>query len=116
MATNASFSVGKKVWDEQHFPYGFSRSGDFTIEQASLLEKNGQAYLMLAKGEREPLDNLEKQFVDFCRGEKEPENIHEKTWKLYMERINRKVSHYSLSLAEARSVSMSESDSMEIFD
>jgi len=27
---------------------------------------------------------LEKQFVDFCKGAKQPSNIHEQTWFCYV--------------------------------
>ncbi|MEZ5525140.1 MAG: DUF413 domain-containing protein [Pseudomonadales bacterium] len=116
MTQNASFTAERRFWDDQHFPYGFSRSGHFTIEQAALLEKHGYAYTLLAKGEREPVDDLEKAFVTFCLGEKEAESVHEKIWKRYSEAINRRVDRYSLTRAEARYGGAFEEDSMDLDD
>ncbi|WP_439136393.1 DUF413 domain-containing protein [Pseudomaricurvus sp.] len=77
---------GRKFWGTDHFPYGFSRSGEFTREQVQFLEDHGYAYQALALGEREPQTSVEKDFVEFCRGERDPQNKHEKVWDRFMKK------------------------------
>ncbi len=84
-----SFSAEKIFRDPQNFPYGFARSGEFTTQQAQLLEKNGNAYKALDAEEREPADELEQAFVSFCRGNKPAESLHERTWERYRKKIER---------------------------
>ena len=91
-----SFKADKKFRDPQNFPYGFSRSGEFTREQAALLEAHGQAYKELDSAEREPVNKQEKEFVAFCRGDKPAESLHERTWERYLKKIERSQVIYSL--------------------
>lgn len=97
MGESNSFQAERKFWDDRRFPYGFARSGDFTIAQATLLETHGNAYAALASGERQPKSELEKDFVAFCQGSKPAESVHEKTWKRYQDRINGQMHRYSLT-------------------
>lgn len=83
------FQTEKRFEDKANFPYGFSMSGDFTIEQAQLLESKGAAYRDLASGERPPKVGIEREFVDFCQGRKNAESIHEKAWRQYIAKVNR---------------------------
>jgi hypothetical protein len=80
-----SFQADRRFWGEEHFPYGFSRSGEFTCEQARLLETHGQAYIALANGIRLPVTEEEEAFVAFCKGDKSAESSHEKAWKRYQD-------------------------------
>lgn len=117
MKVSHSFQAERKFWDDEHFPYGFSRSGDFTLEQAALLEQCGHAYRALANGEREPSSQEEKDFVAFCRGVKEASSGHEKAWKRYQEKVNFGTHRYLLA-STPKSVSdsaidLDDSDSLE---
>ncbi|WP_415891127.1 DUF413 domain-containing protein [Neptuniibacter sp. SY11_33] len=76
--TESSFS------DHENYPDGFCKSDAFSAEEAALLEKHGHAYSAFAKGHREPVVLIERQFVDFCKGGKLPSNIHERTWFHYV--------------------------------
>jgi len=76
--TECSFS------DHENYPDGFCKSNAFTAEQAALLKKHGHAYSAFAAGKRIPIMLLEKQFVDFCKGMKQPSNVHEQTWLSYV--------------------------------
>ena len=91
-----SFIAEKNFRDPQNFPYGFARSGEFTREQAVLLETHGLAYQALDAGEREPVDKQEREFVSFCRGDKPAESLHERTWERYCKKIERSRVIYSL--------------------
>lgn len=84
----AEFQSERKFIDKKNFPYGFARSGEFTLQQAGLLERNGYAYSELASGTREPSDPQEQEFVRFCRGEKEAATEHEKVWQRYISKTS----------------------------
>jgi uncharacterized protein YifE (UPF0438 family) len=78
------FKVNAKFQDKINFPYGFLKSGEFTIDQARLLERNGVAYSELASEARRPVGEIEREFVDFCRGKKSATTLHERTWQRYI--------------------------------
>lgn len=88
---------GRKFWGTKHFPHGIARSGEFTIEQARLLEAHGYAYEELAKGLRAPQGAMEKDFVAFCNGKKAAESVHEKAWQRYVDKTSRTRHYYSLN-------------------
>lgn len=97
MDKNTSFQATRRFMDDHHFPYGFARSGDFTIWQANLLEAHGHAYLELEQGLRQPSDQTERDFVLFCRGDKVAESDHEKVWNRYRRTVSEHASRYSLA-------------------
>lgn len=101
MSKTTSFQCNKRFFDDEHFPYGFDRSGEFTSQQAQLLTAHGRAYKALATGEEAPITSDEEGFVEFCRGLREAESIHEKTWKKYLESCNRSMEYYSVALNRA---------------
>jgi uncharacterized protein len=101
MNVSKSFYSELKFWAVDVFPHGMARSGYFTKEQAALLENNGHAYLALSTGDRVPLDQMEKEFVVFCQGKKEADNVHEKCWKRYLDVTSKKrYRHYSVSSSD----------------
>ncbi|SUC18298.1 Uncharacterized protein conserved in bacteria [Proteus mirabilis] len=84
-----SFITTNRFFDNKHYPRGFSRHGDFTIKEAQILERHGQAFNELDLGKREPATEAEKLFVAMCRGEREAATVEEKIWKKYTSRISR---------------------------
>lgn len=82
------FRSDKRFEDKLHFPYGFLKSGEFTIEQARILELKGVAYSELAEGVRKPRGEAEREFVDFCQGKKNANTIHERVWRRYQSIVN----------------------------
>ncbi len=94
-----SFKTERKFFDDEHFPYGFDRSGEFSSSQVALLERHGHAYRALATGERQPVTEQESQFVLLCNGAKEPQNVHEKVWKRYSEICNKALVFHSVALS-----------------
>lgn len=91
-----SFITTNRFFDNKHYPRGFSRHGDFTIKEAQLLERHGQAFLSLipANVQHKP---TKKTFVAVCRGEREPVTPEEKVWAKYSSRINRPKRFHTLS-------------------
>ncbi|KLN97975.1 DUF413 domain-containing protein [Moellerella wisconsensis] len=92
-----SFITTNRFFDTKHYPRGFSRHGDFTIKEAQLLERYGQAFNELDAGKREPQTEEEKLFVSACRGEREPTTLEEKVWAKYVSRIRRPKRFHTLS-------------------
>ena len=58
----------KPYIDRQKFPYGFRKSGDFSITEADLLTNYGKTLLGLESGELLPESEDEKHFVEFING------------------------------------------------
>ena len=83
-------------WGEEFFPYGMSRSGEFTREQVALLQAHGHAYEALAKGTRRPVSAAEIEFVAFCRGERDACSPHEKAWARYRQKTAERNGHFWL--------------------
>ncbi|MEX1221191.1 hypothetical protein SAMN06297229_2025 [Pseudidiomarina planktonica] len=90
MATvNRELVMRKSFNDFKNYPYGFARSGDFSIRESDLLAKHGSLISALMSGELEPQNNEEQSLLQVARGEKAAESPIEKTWSKYQSRINR---------------------------
>ncbi|WP_416821397.1 DUF413 domain-containing protein [Cronobacter sakazakii] len=92
-----SFTTTNRFFDNKYYPRGFSRHGDFTIKEAQLLERHGYAFNELDLGKSEPVNAEEKQFVEVCRGIREPATEAERVWSKYMTRIKRPKRFHTLS-------------------
>ena len=69
--------------DTKNFPWGFSKSGDFTIAEAEILTKYGKTLLALENKERAPTSQEQKQFVAVCEGKKAASSSVELAWAKY---------------------------------
>ncbi len=85
-----SFSSRSKFYAEDQFPFGIERSGEFSVEQVTLLHNHGKAYQELHSGLREPVTKEEKEFLKSCRGEKQPGTAHEKVWLKFCEKTQKR--------------------------
>ena len=74
-------------YDNQHYPRGFSRYGDFNIMQADALHDYGCAMQQLAEGTLLPINMDEEHFVKMCQGKAKPRSFIEKTWLHYQQKI-----------------------------
>lgn len=83
MKSSKSFSCARKFDGDRFFRYGLSRSGEFTYSQVALLELHGRAYQDLEHGEREPVNQEEKDFIKVCQGLKQAETVHERVWQQF---------------------------------
>ncbi|MFD0966204.1 DUF413 domain-containing protein [Seminibacterium arietis] len=92
-----SFSVTRRFFDDKNYPRGFARHGDYTIKESQVLEQYGQAFKALDLGERQPVSQEEKNFIEFCRGQRPAETFFEKTWQKYCSLIATKKRVYTLS-------------------
>ena len=96
MTDYSSFQSDRTFYARQHFPYGLERCGEFTREQVQLIMKHGFAYEALDKAERTPENDEEKQFVLFCRGDKEAETKHERVWKRFRAATSKPIVYVSM--------------------
>ncbi len=81
--------LNRRFFDDQHYPYGFSRSGDFTLSEVECLEKYGNLFRALSAGMVQDMTPEDEHFVQVVRGEVEPETLAEKAWLKYLKRSNR---------------------------
>ncbi|AIF99224.1 transposase [Alteromonas australica] len=83
----------KPFIDRVKFPYGFKKSGDFSISEANLLSLYGRTLNALETGELQAESEDEKHFVDFISGRAEAINPVEKAWAKYV-RLSRGKKHF----------------------
>ncbi|RUO76601.1 hypothetical protein CWI84_11430 [Idiomarina tyrosinivorans] len=82
--------LSKKTFNDiRNYPYGFSRSGDFSIRESEALMRHGALIMALVTGELAPTNAEEQSLLQVAKGEKAPETLVEKTWVKYQTRINR---------------------------
>lgn len=75
--------------DPKNYPYGFSRSGDFSINEAKALTSQGVLISALMDGSFSPENDEDQDLLSVIKGDKEPTTTAEKAWAKYMTRINR---------------------------
>ncbi|GAA6154279.1 DUF413 domain-containing protein [Pseudoteredinibacter isoporae] len=105
-----SFVCKTKFYAQEYFPYGLSRSGEFTREQVELLENHGRAYQALHTGVRTATNGEEENFVRACRGEREPTTVHEKAWARFCEKTSLTVAVSSPNKVDSSLLDMSFSE------
>ncbi|MEC9126363.1 MAG: DUF413 domain-containing protein [Pseudomonadota bacterium] len=106
----------KPYIDRQKFPYGFRKSGDFSITEADLLTHYGKTLLGRDNGELSPESDDERHFVEFVTGKVEASNNLEKAWAKYV-RLARGKKHFYTRHSRARNQSDYDEDySDEAFD
>lgn len=90
MATMTRDTLLRKPFNDfRNYPYGFSRSGDFSIRESDALLHYGCLITALAAGELKPETEEDKALLAVATGQKEAETPVEKAWAKYMKRINR---------------------------
>ncbi|MFC4700564.1 DUF413 domain-containing protein [Glaciecola siphonariae] len=75
--------------DPKNYPYGFSRSGDFSIAESKALNEYGCLFAALVDRQFAPSDEEDRQFLAAALGEVEPQSTAERAWLKYQKRINR---------------------------
>jgi len=90
MATiNRDTLLRKPFNDFRNYPYGFSRSGDFSIRESDALLHYGCLITALVAGELDASTDEDKNLLAVATGQKEAETVVEKAWMKYHARINR---------------------------
>lgn len=75
--------------DPKNYPYGFSRSGDFSINESKALAYSGSLFSALVDGVIGAETEEEKHFLAAAFGQVEAETVAERAWLKYQKRINR---------------------------
>lgn len=116
MAT-LSIRVPQKIFsDRAKFPYGFRKSGDFSIVEADLLSTYGQTLALLESGQLMPETEDETHFVRFVHGETEAQNSLEKAWRKYATLARGKKHFYTLHSSASNQSDYDEDFSDDAFD
>ncbi|GAA5218766.1 DUF413 domain-containing protein [Corallincola platygyrae] len=89
MATK-SFLAEKRFFDDKNYPRGFGRSGDFTKQEAMLLETHGRAFKAIYEGERAPATEEETAFLETFQKDTAPSTIEQKVWDKYIRRTSKR--------------------------
>lgn len=90
MAKLSRESLLKRIFsDPKNYPYGFSRSGDFSISESRALSQYGCLVSALVDGQIEVTCEEDESLMDAAFGKSEPSNLAEKAWCKYQKRINR---------------------------
>ena len=106
--------------DLKNYPYGFSRSGDFSISESKALAQHGCIIAALIDGQIQPQTIEDKGMLAAAFGSKEPEGVTEKAWVKYQKRINRPKlgsvygNHCSTSVNDAGNINEQEDIEVEI--
>lgn len=88
--TDKNFSSNIKFFDDNNFPYGFSRSGDFTATEAQLLTDCGHIMMQLAQKQRLPENSDQEQFLQVIEGKAVPQTPIERIYEKYIKLVERK--------------------------
>lgn len=75
--------------DPKNYPYGFRRSGDFSIRESDALAQYGHLFNALYKGELQASDESDEQIIAVMQGLREPQTIAEKAWLKYQALLKR---------------------------
>ena len=90
MATMTRDTLLRKPFNDfRNYPYGFSRSGDFSIRESDALLHYGCLITALVSGDIQPETDEDRGLLAVASGQKEAETAVEKAWDKYMKRINR---------------------------
>lgn len=81
--------LGRMFHDPKNFPYGFARSGEFSINEAKALQQYGSLIEALVSGSLKASNDEDKSLLAAATGKQEPATVAEKAWSKYLARINR---------------------------
>ena len=79
----------KPFADKKNYPYGFARSGDFSINESNLLQAHGSLFAALVDCKITPENDEEQAYLESALGHRDPATPQEKAWLKYQSRINR---------------------------
>lgn len=90
MANVTRLDLLKRMFsDPKNYPYGFSRSGDFSINESKALSQYGCLIAALVDAKLKPETEEDERFLRAAYGKIEPASAAEKAWNKYQKRINR---------------------------
>ena len=100
---NTNVFLSKRTfYDDANFPYGFHRSGDFTIAEADLLAISGYMMKKLHRGEIPPTTSEHKRFLHVINGTVAAKYSAENTYLKYLQLIETK-NHFIPAITKVKS-------------
>ncbi|MFI3246588.1 MAG: DUF413 domain-containing protein [Ferrimonas sp.] len=78
------------LFSDKRYPRGLSRSGIFTLGEAQILERHGNAFQALSSGTCAPRNEEEQRFIDVAHGRETPVTPAEKVWMKYQKTLSRR--------------------------
>ncbi|MBF7075036.1 DUF413 domain-containing protein [Glaciecola sp. MH2013] len=94
---STNIRVGSKAFrDDKRFPYGFAKSGDFSIAEANALSTFGATLAGLEDGSLLPETDEERHFVSVVNGFEEVSNGIEKAWMKYIRLARQRRNFFSV--------------------
>lgn len=106
-----SFISPIKFYDDYHFPKGFSRSGDFTLNEAEMLTNCGTIIHQLINNEFLPESEEQKHFKSVILGTSEPLYQVEKVYLKYLNVIDKMAKSAATSKYSKKNIQDNEKDS-----
>lgn len=85
-----------KFYDDANFPYGFRKSGNFSIAEAELLTDIGKRLFLLEQGLETPDNQVEEKFIEMCKTQRDGETQIERLWQKYQQ-LTKKRNFHSLT-------------------
>lgn len=91
-----AFVSQRQFFDDKNFPRGFSRSGNFTLLEASILEQHGIILNGLYNKSLAPQNEIQEQFLKVINGESAVSNSIERAWLKYLKLTTCKTKFHTL--------------------
>ena len=91
-----AFVSQRQFYDDKNFPRGFSRSGNFTLLEASILEQHGIILSGLYNKTLIPQNEIQEQFLKVINGESAVSNAIERAWLKYLKITTCKTKFHTL--------------------
>ena len=98
------------------FPYGFRKSGDFSIPEADVLSAYGKTLAGLESGELSPENAEEQHFIAVLKGEQQASSLLEKAWLKYIKLARNRKQFYTLHSSASNQSDYDEDYSDDEFD
>jgi len=109
--------VGSKSFsDPNRFPYGFKKSGDFSISEAEILSTYGDTLFNLEIGSLLPSTTEEEHFIQCAKGQANIETSIERAWMRYVKLARSKRHFYTMHSSRASESTDVKTDSDYDFD
>lgn len=105
MNIRAGFSPFRDV---KAFPYGFRKSGDFSLAEADFLTQYGLSVIELEQGTRLPETEDEKHLLDVLAGQDLPKHVGERAWLKYIRLSRHRRAFHTLNGARKHSAANEE--------
>jgi uncharacterized protein YifE (UPF0438 family) len=94
---DTNIRIGTKLYSNvKRFPYGFKKSGDFSIAEANILSVLGHTLQLLELGTLKPESDEEEHFVQVSKRLANPETKIERTWLKYIQLTSTRKNFFTL--------------------